>query len=196
MQPSALQDVSAADAASDAQALPTDTHFGRLWGLHNTGQNVNGTVGTADCDIDAPEAWVHEVGRRHVVVAVIDTGCDLDHRDLAANILPRGNEDWNFADGPDKVPEDAGQHGTNMSGTVAALRNGSGVVGVVYGVRASDRRWTPSESTVELLGDGASRSGPSETPRCLPARATILLTLETSSGEKRLELTTEVQRGG
>lgn len=133
LQPSDEDDVSAADAASDAQALPTDTHFGRLWGLHNTGQTVNGTVGTADADIDAPEAWVHEVGRRHVVVAVIDTGCDLDHPDLTANILPRGTEDWNFADGPDKVPQDSAQHGTHVSGTVAALRNGTGVVGVAYG---------------------------------------------------------------
>jgi subtilisin family serine protease len=133
MQPSVQEDVSAADEESDAQALPTDTHFGRLWGLHNTGQNVNGVVGTADCDIDAPEAWVHEVGRRHVVAAIIDTGCDLDHPDLAANILPRGAEDWDFADGPDQVPEDEDQHGTHVSGTVAALRNGSGVVGVAYG---------------------------------------------------------------
>jgi subtilisin family serine protease len=133
IQPSEDEDVSAADAASDAQALPTDTSFGTLWGLHNTGQTVNGVVGTADCDIDAPEAWVHEVGRRHVVVAVIDTGCDLDHPDLAANILPRGTEDWDFADGPDKVPEDAGNHGTHVSGTVAARRDGAGVVGVAYG---------------------------------------------------------------
>ena len=133
MQPSVDEDVDAADAESDAQALPTDTDFGRLWGIHNTGQNVNGTVGTADCDIDAPEAWVHEVGRRHVVVAIIDTGCDLDHPDLAANILARGAEDWDFADGPDKEPQDEDQHGTHVSGTVAALRNGSGVVGVAYG---------------------------------------------------------------
>ena len=133
MQPAIEEDVNPADEESDAQALPTDNDFGSLWGLHNTGQNVNGTLGTDDCDIDAPEAWVHEVGRRHVVVAVIDTGCDLDHPDLAANILARGTEDWDFADGPDKVPEDEDQHGTHVSGTVAALRNGSGVVGVAYG---------------------------------------------------------------
>lgn len=133
MQPSVEDDISAADAQSDALALPTDTDFGTLWGLHNTGQTVNSVVGTADCDIDAPEAWVHEVGRRHVVVAVIDTGCDMDHPDLAANILPRGTEDWDFADGPDGVPDDEDQHGTHVAGTVAARRNGSGVVGVAYG---------------------------------------------------------------
>ena len=39
-------------------AIPNDTQFTSLWGLHNTGQDVNGTVGTADVDIDAPEAWI------------------------------------------------------------------------------------------------------------------------------------------
>ena len=38
----------------------TDTHFGRLWGLHNTGQVVNGTSGSIDADIDAPQAWTIE----------------------------------------------------------------------------------------------------------------------------------------
>jgi hypothetical protein len=39
-------------------AIPNDTQFTSLWGLHNTGQTVNWTVGTADVDIDAPEAWI------------------------------------------------------------------------------------------------------------------------------------------
>jgi len=40
-----------------AMATPDDTYFNQLWCLHNTGQSVNGTSGTADADIDAPEAW-------------------------------------------------------------------------------------------------------------------------------------------
>jgi subtilisin family serine protease len=119
--------------AGDLLALPADTHFGRLWGLHNTGQNVNGTVGSIDADIDAPQAWIHETGRKHVVVAVIDTGCDLDHPDLKNNILPRGSEDWDFADAADKEPWDSDSHGTHVAGTIAAQRNGQGVVGVAYG---------------------------------------------------------------
>lgn len=118
---------------SDVLALPSDPHFGKLWGLHNTGQAVNGAAGTADADIDAPEAWNLQTGRKNVVVAVIDTGCDLDHPDLVANILPRGTEDWDFADGPDKEPWDSASHGTHVAGTVAARRNGTGVVGVAYG---------------------------------------------------------------
>lgn len=117
----------------DVLALPTDTFFGRLWGLHNTSQTVNDTAGSIDADIDAPQAWNIEVGKRNVVVAVIDTGCDLDHPDLKANILPRGSEDWDFADASDKEPWDSGTHGSHVAGTVAARRNGKGVAGVAYG---------------------------------------------------------------
>jgi hypothetical protein len=90
-------------------------------------------VGSIDADIDAPEAWNIETGKKHVVVAVIDTGCDLDHPDLVGNILPRGSEDWDFADAADDVPWDSDTHGTHVAGTVAARRNGQGVVGVAYG---------------------------------------------------------------
>ncbi|MCK4760481.1 MAG: hypothetical protein KAT69_10560, partial [Candidatus Aminicenantes bacterium] len=61
--------------------IPNDPRFDDLWGLHNTGQ----TGGTADADIDAPEAWdIHTGG--DVVVGVIDTGVDYTHVDLADNM--------------------------------------------------------------------------------------------------------------
>ena len=65
-----------------AFVTPNDPSFGELWGLHNTGQSG----GTADADIDAPEAWDITTGSSDVVVAVIDTGMDYDHADLAANM--------------------------------------------------------------------------------------------------------------
>ena len=115
--------------------LPDDPHFGRLWGLHNTGQTVNGTAGTGDADIDAAEAWDLQRGNPNVVVAVVDTGADVNHPDLASNILPRGAEDWDFADAADPVPDDADGHGTHVAGTVAAVDNAVGVVGVAPGCR-------------------------------------------------------------
>ncbi len=64
-------------------ATPNDPQFNQLWGLHNTGQ----TGGTADADIDAPEAWDIHTGSRDVVIAVIDSGVaynppDKNHPDL------------------------------------------------------------------------------------------------------------------
>jgi len=112
--------------------IPNDPDFGELWGLRNTGQTVDGDTGTADADIDATEAWDITRGHRDVIVAVIDTGADMDHEDLQANILPRGSEDWDFADAGDPDPEDqaSNSHGTHVCGTVAAVDNAVGIIGV------------------------------------------------------------------
>ena len=45
------------DAVFRVDVLPNDPSFGQLWGLNNTGQSVKTAIGTADADIDAPEAW-------------------------------------------------------------------------------------------------------------------------------------------
>jgi len=74
------------------KAIPNDAQFGTLWGLHNTGQAVNGTAGTADADIDAPEAWDISTGNPNVIIAVIDSGIAYDHPDLAPNIWTNPGE--------------------------------------------------------------------------------------------------------
>jgi subtilisin family serine protease len=115
--------------------VPDDTNFNRLWGMRNTGQTVNGTAGTAGIDIDAVLAWDRHRGDPSVILAILDTGADLDHPDLAANILPRGAEDWDFADGPDKVPDDTVGHGSHVAGTAAGVDNAVGVIGVAPNCR-------------------------------------------------------------
>lgn len=128
--------------------LPNDASFTDLWGLHNTGQNG----GTADADIDAPEAWDISTGSSAVVVAVIDSGFDYTHPDLADNIWTNPGEiagdgldnDGNgFIDdvhgydfvNNDGTPLDDNGHGTHVSGTIgAAGNNGAGVTGVSWDV--------------------------------------------------------------
>ena len=127
--------------------IPNDPRFNELWGLHNTGQ----TGGTADVDIDAPEAWDKTTGSSDVIVAVIDTGVDYNHPDLAANIWVNPFE---IIDGVDNdgngyiddihginaitgsgEPMDDNGHGTHCSGTIGAVgNNGLGVVGVNWNV--------------------------------------------------------------
>ena len=75
-----------------------------------------------------------------VKVAVIDTGIDSDHSDLAANI--KGGVDFT---GSRKGAEDEHGHGTHVSGTIAGVDNTIGVIGVapgahLYAVRVLDRR--------------------------------------------------------
>lgn len=134
---------------------PDDPDFPLLWGMHNTGQDVNGTSGTVGIDIKAPDAWDMGLGDPRIVIAVIDSGADLDHPDLSRNILPRNNEDWDFADPEDRVPDDALSHGTHVAGTAAAVDNTVGVIGVapvagscrcalMGGPAAFRTGWTPS----------------------------------------------------
>ena len=68
-----------------AFTAPNDLFFPQLWGLMNVGQAVNGCR-TAGADIHATQAWDVSSGSREPVVAVIDTGIDYTHPDLAANI--------------------------------------------------------------------------------------------------------------
>jgi subtilisin family serine protease/subtilase family serine protease len=108
------------------QVVPRDFYFREQWALHNTGQQFycvawifGGELclygGTADADIDAPEAWSISQGNPAVTVAVIDSGIDYTHPDLAPNYA--GGDDFVFLDGD---PMDDHGHGTHVAGTIAA----------------------------------------------------------------------------
>ena len=78
--------------------IPDDTYFGNQWALHNTGTYANGT---ADADIDAPEAWDISTGSSNIVIAVLDTGVDYNHNDLVGNIWINTGEVIGDANGDD-----------------------------------------------------------------------------------------------
>jgi subtilisin family serine protease len=124
--------------------VPTDPQFGDLWGLSSA------------LGIDAPRAWELSTGDSNTVVAVLDTGVDYTHEDLAANMWTNpqevaGNGIDDDANGYiDDVhginaitgaaspgnPMDDHFHGTHVSGTIGARGdNGIGVVGVNYRVK-------------------------------------------------------------
>ena len=93
---------------------PDDPSFFQQWGMSK---------------IDGPRAWFCGYrGDDDIVVAVIDTGVDLDHPEFAGKLVP-GRD---FANG-DNVPDDDHGHGTHVAGIVGALGdNGIGVAGVAW----------------------------------------------------------------
>lgn len=81
--------------------------------------------------VHVPEAQVVTRGRSDVVVAVIDSGVDLDHRDLAGRLAAG----WNFLD-ESAPPEDDFGHGTQVAGIIAAHGTAdAGVAGIAPGCR-------------------------------------------------------------
>lgn len=151
---------------------PNDALFTNLWALQNTGQVINGTAGKSGSDIRFVGAWgLARPSSNAVVVAVIDSGVDYTHPDLAGNMwvnigeIPGNGIDddgdgfvddyygYDFADDlPD--PTDSGFHGTHVAGTIAAIGNNQiGVIGVDYqakimALRASNDGETVADSAV------------------------------------------------
>lgn len=128
-----------------ALAIPNDPQFPKQWGLAN--------AANPGIDIHAAEGWDIAASAGELIVAVIDSGADLDHPDLMDNfwvnpgeIPDNGVDDdgngWvddvhgaNFLDSSGN-PEDDHGHGTHCCGIVGARgNNGVGVCGVCWRVR-------------------------------------------------------------
>jgi len=115
--------------------LPNDPLFSSMYGLHK---------------ISAPDAWSITTGSKSVVVAVLDTGIDYQHPDLADNMWINLNYDPNnqhlhdgfsetlhgasFVANVDDMMDDNG-HGTHVAGVIGAVGNNNlGLVGVNWNV--------------------------------------------------------------
>ncbi|MEH7076667.1 Ig-like domain-containing protein [Neobacillus drentensis] len=142
-----------------AADVPNDPSFNKLWGLHNTGQQVNGASGVNDVDIDYPEAmqeFSKVTNQQQVVVGIIDTGIDINHPELIDSIWTNPGEiannkidddgngyiddihGWDFYHSDNSVfdAEDGDEHGTHVAGTIAAKsNNGIGISGIAPNVK-------------------------------------------------------------
>ena len=145
-----------------------------LWGLHNTGQYG----GLPGADIKALEAWTTTSGDRSQsgpIIAIHDTGMDMEHPDLVNNLwtnpgeIPDNGLDddnngviddvhgFNAIDGSGS-PVDGNRHGTHVAGTIGAVgNNGQGISGVMQEARLmpvkifTDEGQTSSDIIVRAL---------------------------------------------
>jgi subtilisin family serine protease len=110
-------------------------------------QSAEQKIGWGITAFDLPKAWETTQGEG-VKIAVLDSGCDLDHPDLAANLLPGMN-----MINPKLTAHDDNQHGTHVSGIISAVNNDIGMVGVapkskIIPVKVLDKNGNGSLSNV------------------------------------------------
>lgn len=138
-----LVDVAEVNALGAYSGVPNDSSFNQQWGLLNVGQSG----GTPGADMNMPAAWDITGGSPDVVIAVLDSGTEHTHPDLAAAIWQNDDEiagngvdddsngfiddtiGWDF-DGGDNNPAGSFFHGTAVAGCAGAVgNNGIGIAG-------------------------------------------------------------------
>jgi len=147
------------NAELSATRTPNDPWLNQEWGLHQS----------SDIDINALEAWDITTGSSSAVVAVIDSGIDYSHPDLAANMWRNGGEiagngiddDANgYVDdvfGINAItssgdPWDDNGHGTHCAGTIGAVtNNGIGIAGVAWNVKLMGVKFLGSSGSGSLF---------------------------------------------
>ena len=112
---------------------PNDTYFVRYqYNLRNRGGILDIGPGiqlqtTAGADIKATPAWDAALGDPDVVIAILDSGVDRTHPELAAKVVSPGRD---FANDDDDATDDH-WHGTHVAGVAAAdSNNAEGIAGV------------------------------------------------------------------
>jgi thermitase len=111
---------------------PNDTFFQYQYALDNSGQSIGipgSPTGTTKADIKATTAWGETKGNEDVLIAIMDTGVDMDHPDLKNKIYSSG---WDFVNEDSDATDDHG-HGTHVAGIAAAeTNNKEGIAGVAW----------------------------------------------------------------
>lgn len=141
-----------AAGAAPASAATNDPFFADQWGL---------------AKVEAEQAWTTTTGTG-ALVAVLDSGVDLGHPDLNANIVNNPDADFVEPNGTCTGPngnrvctqdgaQDKNGHGTHVAGIIAAeANNGTGVAGVAPGASLLPVRVLDAEGsgTADQLADG------------------------------------------
>ena len=112
------------DSSSGTIALDlrTDPLYQYQWHLNNTGQtNFSSNGGTSGHDLNVDAVINVDLDGTGVVVAVVDSGLELAHEDLAANIIASKSWDYVNSDLDPSPSGTTGDHGTSVAGIIGAV---------------------------------------------------------------------------
>jgi thermitase len=134
-----------------AAVAPNDPQYGQLWAFKNTGQTISNAFtqppsspltyttdnpGTTGDDINIEKAWDHITDCSSIVVAVIDSGVNYNHEDLASNMwngsVTYPLHGYNYVNN-NNDPMDHNGHGTHVAGIIGAMgNNAKGTTGICW----------------------------------------------------------------
>src|SRR5881396_619 len=111
----------ALDYVMEAMFVPNDPYYSTAYPTTKYG-NISQW---APQFIGAPQAWNSTLGDPSIVIAIVDTGIDADHPDLAGKVVLTKN----YVKG--ERASDSFGHGTHVAGIAAAnINNGTGIAGI------------------------------------------------------------------
>lgn len=102
--------------------------------------------------IHAEKAWDAATGNNSIVIALVDTGVELDHPDLKHNLVKGAN-----LIRPAALPDDDNGHGTNVAGVIAAVANNdAGIAGLAWNAKIMPIKALESDGNgdEDKLGEG------------------------------------------
>ena len=141
--------------------------------------------------IKASEIYSDGYSGSGVTVAVLDTGVDLDHPDLIDNIASGG---YDYVDNDsDANPNGQGDymsHGTHVAGTIAGMKNETGMHGVAYGAKILSLRNGISSGSVSSSATINAYSGAISKGAKVINNSYIFSSFSSAGGNKLLDART------
>jgi subtilisin-like proprotein convertase family protein len=134
------------------------------WHLNNTGQkNYAYSGGTAGSDLNVQSVYSQNYFGNKIIIAVADTGLEINHEDLADNIFINSKDYVThptspfYGDPTNTNPNSTGDHGTSVSGLISASKNnGKGSYGVAPNSYLIGYNFLSSSQTSAIIHDSVS----------------------------------------
>jgi len=147
--------------------LSSDPLAREQWHLRNTGQKAYADVGgTVGMDLRLTNTYRLGVTGAGVRVAVVDSGLEIAHEDLADNVVPGS---WNFVtrtnDPSPSAADPGGDHGTSVAGIIGMVYdNAIGGMGVAPGASLNGYNFLATQASATLLNLVKSLGGSTANP--------------------------------